>query len=141
EPSAWLVALAALAGLGALMWWKAGSATLGLAMLAGIVATLAVLATLAWALIALLRRLRGRLRGPWRFGLANVSRRPGASIAQVVSLGLGLMVLLLLSFVRTDLLDRWRDSLPADAPNRFIVNVQPDQVAPVRDFLDARAIG
>ena len=141
EPAAWLVALLGLGGLGGLLWWKAGSATLGLSMLVGIVATLAALAGLAWGLIALLRRVRARLRGPWRYGLANVSRRAGASIAQVSALGLGLMALLLLSFVRTDLLDRWRDAMPADAPNRFIVNVQPDQVQPVRDFLQAQGVG
>jgi putative ABC transport system permease protein len=140
EPSAWLVALAGLGGLALLLWWKAGSATLGTAMLVGILATLAVLAGLAWLLIALLRRLRSRMRGPWRYGLANVSRRAGASIAQVSALGLGLMALLLLTFVRTDLLDRWRDAMPADAPNRFIINVQPDQVAPVQAFLDAQGI-
>ena len=140
EPSAWLVALAGFSGLALLLWWKAGSAELGTAMLLGIVATLAVLAGLAWVLIALLRRVRSRLRGPWRYGLANVSRRAAASIAQVSALGLGLMALLLLTFVRTDLLDRWRNALPADAPNRFIINVQPDQVGPVLEFLTAQGV-
>ena len=140
EPSAWLVALAGFAGLAALLWWKAGSATVGTAMLVGIAATLAVLSGLAWVLIVVLRRVRSRLRGPWRYGLANVSRRAGASIAQVSALGLGLMALLLLTFVRTDLLDRWRNALPADAPNRFIINVQPDQVDPVREFLAGQGV-
>ncbi|TNJ34731.1 ABC transporter permease [Arenimonas terrae] len=140
EPSAWLVALAGFAGLAGLLWWKAGSATVGTAMLVGIAATLAVLAGLAWGLIVILRRLRSRLRGPWRYGLANVSRRAGASIAQVSALGLGLMALLLLTFVRTDLLDRWRNALPDDAPNRFIINVQPDQVEPVRSFLAEQGV-
>ena len=140
EPSAWVVAIAGFAGLAALLWWKAGSAALGGAMLLGIAATLAVLALLAWALIVLVRRLRGRLRGSLRYGLANVSRRAGASIAQVSALGLGLMALLLLTFVRTDLLDRWQRQLSADAPNRFIINVQDDQVGPVREFIAARGI-
>jgi putative ABC transport system permease protein len=135
EPSAWLVALAGLVGMAALLWWKAGSATLGTAMLAGIGATLAVLATLAWLLIVVVRRMRSRLRGSLRYGLANVSRRASTSIAQVSALGLGLMALLLLTFVRTDLLDRWQLSLAAEAPNRFIINVQPDQVAPVQAFI------
>ena len=135
EPSAWLVALAGLVGMAALLWWKAGSAALGSAMLAGIGATLAVLALLAWLLILIVRRMRSRLRGSLRYGLANVSRRAATSIAQVSALGLGLMALLLLTFVRTDLLDRWQLSLAADAPNRFIINVQPDQVAPVQAFI------
>ncbi len=135
EPSSLLVGALGLVGLGALLWWKAGSAQLATAMLVGIVATLAVLASLAWLLIAFVRRARARLRGSLRYGLANVSRRAGTSVAQVSSLGLGLMALLLLTFVRTDLLDRWQLALSAEAPNRFIVNVQEEQVAPVRAFM------
>ncbi|MCY7313039.1 MAG: FtsX-like permease family protein, partial [Pseudoxanthomonas sp.] len=141
EPSAWLVALTGFTGLGALLWWKAGSATLGTAMLLGILATLAVLALLAWLMILLVRRLRSRLRGSLRYGLANVSRRAGTSVAQVSALGLGLMALLLLTFVRTDLLDRWQLSLAADAPNRFIINVQRDQRDAVVAFMAEQKLG
>jgi hypothetical protein len=74
---------------------------LGTAMLLGILATLGVLALLAWLMILLVRRLRSRLRGSLRYGLANVSRRAGTSVAQVSALGLGLMALLVLTFVRT----------------------------------------
>jgi putative ABC transport system permease protein len=135
EPSAWIVGALGLAGLGALLWWKAESPVLGSAMLIGLVGTLLVLALLAWGLIAAVRALRGRLRGPLRYGLANVSRRAGSSVAQVCALGLGLMALLLLTFVRTDLIDRWQTSLAANAPNRFIVNVQDDQLDDVRRFI------
>jgi len=140
EPSAWVVALASFGGLAALLWWQAGSPALAVAMLVGIAATLAVLALIAWALIVAVRRLRTRLRGALRYGLANVSRRAGTSIAQVSALGLGLMALLLLTFVRTDLLDRWQLALAQDAPNRFIINVQSDQIAPVRAFIAAQGV-
>ncbi len=137
EPSAVLAALAGVIGMGALLWWKAGSATLGVTMLGGIAATLVVLALLALALVYSLRALRTRLRGPWRYGLANVGRRPFASVVQVSALGLGLMAILLLTLVRTDLLARWQQSLPVDAPNRFVINVQPDQVDGARTLLAA----
>jgi len=140
EPSAWAVAIAGLAGLALLLRWQAGSATLGLAMLLGIAATLLALGVLALALIWLLRRLRPRLRGPWRYGLASVSRRPAASVAQIASLGLGLMVLLLLTFVRGDLLSRWQATLPADAPNRFVINVQPGQLPQLRKYLQSSGV-
>ena len=42
--------------------------------------------------------------------------------------------------VRTDLLDRWQLALSANAPNRFIINVQPDQVDPVKVFMQARGL-
>jgi len=99
------------------------------------------LALLAQVLMVLLRRVRPRLRGPLRYGLAQLGRRAGANIAQISALGLGLMALLLLTFVRTDLLERWQLTLAGDAPNRFILNVQDDQVAPVRDFIAARGLG
>jgi putative ABC transport system permease protein len=132
------VVLLGLGGLAALLWWQAGSATLAVSLLGGLLATFAVLALLSWLLILLVRRLRARLRGSLRYGLANVSRRPATSIAQVTALGLGLMALLLLGFVRTDLLDRWQLSLAENVPNHFIINVQDDQVAAVRAHI-ARA--
>jgi len=141
QPSAWWAGLSGLAGLIALLWWQAASVSLALTMLGGLTATLAVLMLLAWALIVLLRRIRPRLRGPLRYGLANLSRRSGLGIAQISALGLGLMALLLLTLVRTDLLDRWQLSLAQNAPNRFIINVQPAQIETVRDFINARGLG
>src|SRR5690606_33670097 len=94
----------------------------------------------AWALILLVRRSRSRLRGALRYGLANVSRRAASSIAQVSALGLGLMALLLLTFVRTDLLDRWQVALAQDAPNRSIINVQDNQLDAVRGFIASQGI-
>jgi len=135
EPSAWLIGAAGIGGVAALVWWKAGSATLGAVVLGGIAATLAVLALLALALVAVVSRLRGRLSGAWRYGLANVSRRRATSVAQLAAIGLGLMAILLLTLVRTDLIARWQNELPVDAPNRFIINVQPEQLDAVRDFL------
>lgn len=140
EPAALLVLAAGVAGIAALLWWQAGSATLALAMLLGIGATLGVLALLAWLMILAVRRLRTRLRGSARYGLANVSRRAGTSIAQVAALGLGLMALLLLTFVRTDLLERWQLALAEEAPNRFIINVQQDQVSGVAEVAAAQGL-
>jgi putative ABC transport system permease protein len=131
EPSALISGLSGIAALAALLWWKAGSVTLGALVLGGIGATLLVLAALAYGLVLLVRRLRSRLRGPWRYGLANVGRRARTSVVQVSALGLGLMAILLLTLVRTDLIGRWQQALPADAPNRFLINVQPEQVDPV----------
>ena len=89
-----------------------------------------------YLLILLLNRLRARVGVAWRFGLANISRRPASSVIQIVAFGLGIMVLLLLSTVRSDLLDDWQSSLPDDAPNYFVINVQSDQVANITEYFD-----
>lgn len=140
EPSAWVVGLLGLAGLGGLLWWKADSATLATIILGGIGITALVLAGIGWLLLRWLKKVRQTLRGPWRYGLANLSRHEGMTLAQVSALGLGLMALLLLTFVRTDLLSRWEQTMPADAPNRFVINVQEDQLDGVEKFINREGL-
>ena len=122
-----------------LIGWQAGEVQIGLIMVGGVAALLILAAFVAWALLALLRRLPQR-GVTWRFGLANLRRRALASSLQIGALALGLMALLLLTVVRGDLLRDWRASLPPDAPNQFLINVLPDQVADARADL-ARGTG
>jgi putative ABC transport system permease protein len=58
----------------------------------------------------------------------------------MVAFGIGLMVLLLLAVVRADLLRSWRTTLPDDAPNQFIINIQPEQRDTVTRFFTDRGI-
>jgi len=76
----------------------------------------------------------------WRYGLANIARRGRDSVVQIVAFGLGLMVLLLLALVRDDLLRDWRASLPADAPNYFMINIRPDEGEAIRAFFHERGL-
>jgi putative ABC transport system permease protein len=87
-----------------------------------------------WLLVRALAVVRGRVGVAWRYGVANIARRGRESVVQIVAFGLGLMVLLLLVVVRNDLLNNWRQSLPADAPNQFLINIQPAQIDNVRSF-------
>ena len=63
------------------------------------------------------------------------------SVLQIVAFGLGIMVLLLLAVVRGDLLADWRRSLPADVPNNFLVNIRPEERAPLEEFLKSHGFG
>ncbi len=132
--------LAALAAIAGLMLWQAGDARLALWVMGGTLATLLALGGSAWALVQGMGRLRGRAGVAWRFGLANISRRGLGSVAQVVALGLGIMVLLMLTLVRTDLLQSWQSKLPDDAPNYFLINIQQSQVGELEAFLRERGI-
>jgi len=123
----WLAYALGAATIALLIGWQAQDATTGAIMIGGTAGLLAVAGAIAWALIALLRLLPQRGYS-WRYGLANLRRRPLASSLQIGALGLGLMALLLLTLVRGDLLRNWRASLPPDAPNVFLINVLPDQV-------------
>ena len=99
-------------------------------------------AILLWALAALMiwgiKRMLEKRRSVWHFALMNLTRNAKASIVQVMAFGVGLMVLLLLTVVRGDLLQAWAEGLADNAPNRFVINIQPDQVSAVKKFFVAR---
>jgi putative ABC transport system permease protein len=118
--------------------WHAREIKLTGYVLGGTVATLAILAAVAWGMVKGLGLLRGRVGVAWRYGFANVARRARASVTQVVALGLGIMVMLLLGLVRSGLLAGWGKSLPENAPNQFIINIQPGEVEVIRKFLADR---
>jgi putative ABC transport system permease protein len=110
-----------------------------LALLGYIVGGLAAVALLAvaggWLLVAGLAGFRGAAGVAWRYGLANISRRGTESIVQIVAFALSLMVLLLLTVVRTDILSDWRQTLPENAPNYFLINIDPEIWPEIEAFI------
>lgn len=127
-------------GFFALLLWSSNDLRVGSLTAGGFAVGVLLFALVAWGALQLLAPLRaftGKLGISWRFAVAAVQRRPAATIVQLVSLAVGLMALLLLTVTRTDLVNAWRSSAPADAPNRFVINIQPDQVAPVAMRLSA----
>jgi putative ABC transport system permease protein len=139
-PGKSMPAVAAVVAVLALLWvqtetWQAAAYILG-----GALAVSATLALLAWLLVLLLAPLKRAVGTSWRFGLGNVARRRGATVAQTVALGLALLALLLVSVVRQDLLATWRGALPPETPNQFLINIQRDQVEPLRAFFARHGI-
>ncbi|MCG8089553.1 MAG: ABC transporter permease, partial [Candidatus Thiodiazotropha endolucinida] len=119
------------AGVGALatlLIWQIGDDQMAFKLIGGLLGGLLLLLLIARLLVTLLTPLRTRTAGSWRYGLASLSRNPITTSVQLSGFGLGMTVLLLLALVRVDLLSNWRQALPADSPNQFLINIQPDQV-------------
>ncbi|MEW6514579.1 MAG: FtsX-like permease family protein [Pseudomonadota bacterium] len=130
--ASYLVGMGCLAGL---MFWMAGEARLGSVVLGGFILAVAVFALAGQALLGLTASLSARLSsGGWRIGFASLCRRSGATLVQIVALSLGLTTLLLLTLARNDLLAAWQARMPPDAPNRFLINIQPEQREALAEF-------
>ena len=134
-----------LASLSGLLIWQAGDLRLGVTVVGGFGVAVAVFAAVAWAALRLVAsgpvaRRFGANSIALRYGLANLRRHARGNAIQVASLALGLTAVLLLTFTRNDLVDAWRRSAPPDAPNRFLLGVQPDQLAEVQAFFTSRRI-
>ncbi|MFZ2974565.1 MAG: FtsX-like permease family protein [Ferribacterium limneticum] len=130
--SGYALGLALLAGL---IIGVAGDIRLGAYAVGGFVVALGSFWVVARLIIAAIARLRGGAGFGWRQGLASLTRHASSSAVQIVALAIGLMAMLLLTVIRAELLDAWQQSVPADAPNRFVINIQPDQRQPVTEML------
>jgi len=126
--------------LSVVMVWQANDIKLGVYMVIGALAAIAILALCAYSLLLLLRVSKRRFSNPWWYGLRNLLRRPSSSVVQIIAFGLGIMALLILTLIRGDLLDEWQASIPDDAPNRFVINIHPDQVKGMQTFFENRQL-
>ncbi|MCB1788155.1 MAG: FtsX-like permease family protein [Gammaproteobacteria bacterium] len=130
-----------LAGLAffALIAWQVRDMRLAVGMALALLVSLVALMLAGRGLLALIAPLR-RTGGSAAFGLAALTRYPGLTLLQLSGFGLGITLLLLLTVVRIDIVDTWRGSLPPQAPNNFLINLQPDEREALQQLLDRRAI-
>ncbi len=125
---------AAIAVLAGLILWQAGNLKLGVYVLAGFTIAGLAFAAVSYGALRLAASASSLGGVAWRYGLANLRRRSNQSTVQILALALGLTAILLLTVTRGDLLEAWRARTPADAPNRFILNIQPDQRQPLAAY-------
>jgi putative ABC transport system permease protein len=140
--SSLLVLLVGVAGFAALLMAVARDWTLGAIAVGGFAAAVLLFALLSWAAVWLLRRCVHEQRAPRWLLLAarQITARPLFAMVQTSALAMGLLALVLLVLLRTDLIDSWRQATPADAPNRFVINIQPDQAQPFRAALREQGV-
>jgi putative ABC transport system permease protein len=129
KPASLGVLALGLAGFAAMLLAVSRDLTLGLLAVGGFAAAVLVFASISYGAVKLLRAMVTESTAPRWLLLATrqLTARPGYAVVQVSSLAVGLLALVLLVLLRTDLVDSWRKSTPPDAPNRFVINIQPDQ--------------
>ncbi|WP_280550597.1 MULTISPECIES: FtsX-like permease family protein [unclassified Halomonas] len=136
-PSAWLVVSVAALVFGGLLWLYSGDPGLAAGLLLGGLVMLVVLWGLGGALLSLVLRGTSRLprgRGPAdglvtavRLGGQQLARRRQASLGQLLAFSVTFFAVAMIALVRGDLLTTWQAQLPADTPNHFAINIQPQQ--------------
>lgn len=139
KPASIAVLAAGTLGFVALLLAVSSDLKLGLIAVGGFAAAIAVFALTSWIAVSVLRRAVPEARAPRWLVLATrqIAARPGFAVLQVSALSVGLLALVLLVLLRTDLIGSWRKATPPDAPDRFVINIQPEQGAPFRAALEA----
>ena len=142
KPASIAVLAAGAVGFAALLLAVSSDLKLGLIAVGGFAAAVAVFALLSWLAVMLLKRAVPEAGAPRWLVLATrqIAARPAFAVLQVSALSVGLLALVLLVLLRTDLIDSWRQATPKDAPNRFVINVQPDQSEAFRQRLQGAGV-
>ncbi len=135
--SAWLV-VGSTAGLVAMMmWYYSGNLVVTLGMIGGTITLLVASTILIGLLFMLLNKLLPRFPVKIRAGIRNLLRRRRNATVQTMAFGLTIMAMLVVVFIRTELVDAWQNTIPDDAPNHFVLNIQPDDTDSYREYLQA----
>ena len=129
KPASIAVLSVGMLGFAALLIAASSDLKLGFIAVGGFAAAVVVFAALSWVAVKVLRRSVNEATAPRWLVLATrqISARPAYAVVQVSALSVGLLALVLLVLLRTDLVSSWRKATPPDAPNRFVINVMPDQ--------------
>ncbi len=129
KPASAGVLFLGIAGFATLLLAASSDVKLGLIAVGGFAAAALLFAALSWLAVKLLRRAVNESSAPRWLVLATrqLAARPAFAVLQVSALAVGLLALILLVLLRTDLINSWRKATPADAPNRFVINLMPEQ--------------
>ena len=140
-----LAMAAGLAGFAALLLTASSDIKLGGIAVGGFAAAVLLFMLLGALAVWLVRRSMGAALAQslpyWlRLALRQLGARPVFAVLQISSLGVGMLALVLLVLLRTDLVRSWRQATPADAHNRYIINILPEQQAPMQQALRAAGV-
>ncbi len=140
--ASWLVLVAGTVGFAALLFAVARDVKLGGIAVGGFAVAVAVFSLCAWLAVVALGRVVPAFNAPRWLLLATrqIASRPAFAVLQVTALSVGLLALVLLVLLRTDLIASWRAATPPDAPNRFVINIQPEQGDAFKQSLQAAGV-
>ncbi|MEY3884874.1 MAG: hypothetical protein RIS87_649, partial [Pseudomonadota bacterium] len=128
-----------------MVFWQARDATLAFSTIFALLLLCIAIIVFSYVLVNLVNRLfnlstKNQSLNDVKLGVLGLKRRFALSTVQMIGFSMGLMVLILLALIRGDLIRNWQASLPLDAPNRFVINIQPAQINGLKQFFALQQI-
>ena len=138
-PSTIWLAILGLACCALLIWIAAQDLKLTLWVLGGFIGAILIFSVSARCALWFLNRWQTR-QFALRFAITAMVRKAGFATLQITALGIALMALLMILLLRQDLLSSWQATIPPDAPNRFMINIQGDQKTGISQALERAGV-
>jgi len=132
----WGVTAGVAAALVAVASWQAGSVEVGLLLSGGFVGTAVVLHLAGAALVRAVRPLRNSPYFALRHAVLHIARPGSQTRVILLAVGLGAFFILGVRSLQTNLLRDFAVQAGPDAPDMFLIDIQPDQRDAVAALLD-----
>lgn len=126
--------------LALVMWWQIGQIKLVANVIGGGILVALIFGLFAQAFLKLGLIVGKASSGASYFGIKQVARHASAARIQVLAFGLSMLIMILVTLLRNDLLDTWQAKLDMDTPNHFIVNLEVNEKDSVEAFFDNQDI-
>ncbi len=131
--------------MSAMIFWQANDMKIAVATILAILTLSLVVSGFVYGVVGFAKHLfrlspQNKTLSSISLGIQGLKRRLGLSTVQMIGFCMGLMVIMLLALIRGDLIRNWQASLPEDAPNRFVINIQPAQIDSVNHFFRQQKI-
>ena len=123
----WVAGLILSLGLATMICWQADSIKRGLIFLFALGASIALLTISSWLLLKIIKALPQSGSIARRYGMSNLKRPNNHTTSIITCLGMGIMLILTVRLVQTDMLAMLNKNTEINPPNYFFIDIQRDQ--------------
>lgn len=129
-----------LAGSLVLILWYSQDILLTSILVLSVTAVVVVLSGLSWLILRTSSTVGMKAGSAWKLAMSAMRRRRKQNTLQVLVFSLTIMCLLILTLLRTDLIEDWQAQLPENTPNHFLMNVTGTQVPGIEAFFRSNGV-
>jgi putative ABC transport system permease protein len=123
-----------------LVYWYSQSLVLTTVLVAAVAAIALFLSVLSYSLLRSSGSVGMKAGSAWKLAMTAARRRRKQNVLQVMVFSVTIMSLLILTLLRTDLIDDWQAQLPEDTPNHFMMNISESQIDGIESFFTENGV-
>lgn len=123
-----------------LVYWYSQDLVLTSVLIGSVAAIALFLSIISYVLLNSSGSVGMRAGSAWKLAMTAARRRRKQNVLQVMVFSVTIMSLLVLTLLRTDLIDDWQAQLPENTPNHFMMNITQNQVEGIETFFEENGI-
>ena len=117
-----------------LVYWYSQSLVLTTVLVTAVAAIALFLSVVSYLLLRSSGSVGMKAGSAWKLAMTAARRRRKQNVLQVMVFSVTIMSLLILTLLRTDLIDDWQGQLPENTPNHFMMNITESQIDGIESF-------